>query len=645
MKKLKYLLLILNIVILSRVFYLSIYNHNYFQDIEKTKKESVIEGMSAPRGRILDVNGNILVDNVGVKTIIYNKLNMSTEEEIKIAKILAKNIYINENIPQYNLKYYYYVTNQDKIDKILPEEILINYQQRKINSKELLNTKLELITDEMINEIDKNAAVFYYLMNKGYSYQDKIIKTNISDEEYITINNLSLSGIRTDITWDRIYPYGKILKEIFGKVSSYKQGIPLEHKEKYLKKGYKLNDRVGISNLEYIYDDYLKGSKAQYKVKNKKLQLIKSYERGKDIVLSIDIDFQIKLEEILENEMINAKKSPNSKFFTESYLLVGNPVNGSILALIGKKISDDLTFLDYSYYNVLNSFNMGSSVKGATISTGYAFDLIDENTRVYDSCIKLFGGKKRCSWTNLGSINDLNALKMSSNYFQYLIAIKLTGKKYQNNIKLNASYEHFKKYRDILEKYGLGAKTKIDLLNESIGIKSKTITDDLLLNLSVGLYDTYTPISMLQYINTIATGKRMKLSLLKSVLNVDGSIYFTNEAEILNNSPIDEKYLNRIREGFKLVNESGTGYNYTNRKVPSAGKTGTADSYLDTTGDGKVDTSTTSTSYVAYFPFDNPEYSIAIVSPHLSYKNNNNNYRYPINSRVVREITNLIYND
>ena len=80
-------------------------------------------------------------------------------------------------------------------------------------------------------------------------------------------------------------------------------------------------------------------------------------------------------------------------------------------------------------------------------------------------------------------------------------------------MRLNATMEHFNLYRNILKDYGLGNITGIDLLNENTGIKSRTVTDDLLLNISVGLYDTYTPISMLQYINTIATGKRIKLSL------------------------------------------------------------------------------------------------------------------------------------
>lgn len=454
------------------------------------------------------------------------------------------------------------------------------------------------------------------------------------------INKLNLDGIRTDIIWERNYLYKTILKDVLGSVSSYKQGIPAEYKEEYLKKNYKLNDRVGISNLEYIYDDYLRGEKAKYKVEENKLKLISDYKRGKDIVLSIDINLQIEIEKILEKEMIKAKKSPNSKYFKESFIIVSNPQDGSIISLIGKKINEDNTFVDYSYYNVINSYNMGSCVKGATISVGYKNNLIEEDKKILDSCIKLYDNKPKCSWRSLGYIDDIRALKMSSNYYQYLIAIKLTGNKYKTNIKINANKTHFNEYRGVLKEYGLGNITGIDLLKESSGIKSSTITDDLLLNMAVGHYDTYTPISLIQYINTIATSKRKELSLLKNVLNNDGSIYFEKTNQVYNKAPIEDKYLNRIREGFRQVNYNGTAYSYTNHKFTSAGKTGTSDTYLDTDLDGKVDTNTTSTSYVIYFPFENPQISMAMVSPNIGYKNNNN-YRYPINSRVMKEITNL----
>ncbi|MDD4188161.1 MAG: penicillin-binding transpeptidase domain-containing protein [Bacilli bacterium] len=642
MKKILIIILaIINLIIITRLSFLCIYKKDYYNDILYKNTNQILEGMTAPRGRILDISGNILVDNLGVKSIIYNKLNMSLKEELEISKILADVLEIDVTLSQYNLKYYYYLTNKEKVDNLVGDYILKAYSERKITSNQLLLEKLELINDADLQNVNKKAAYFYYLMNNGYSYQDKIIKENVTDEEYILINSLNLDGIRTDITWERIYPYGAVLKDVYGQVSSYTQGVPADKME-YLNKGYKLNDRVGINNLEYIYDDYLKGEKAKYKVEDNKIKLLSSYERGKDLVLSIDIKMQLAVEEILEKEMINAKIAINSKFYNESYIIISNPQNGSIISLIGKKIKEDQSFIDYSYYNAINAYNLGSVVKGATISVGYKNGLIDEDTKIFDSCVRLYGGKDKCSWKNIGMVDDIQALKMSSNYFQYLIAIGLTGKKYSPGIKLKVKEEHFSEYRGVLADYGLGSLTNVDLSKEGTGQKSSDYTADQLLNISVGHYDTYTPISLAQYINTIATGMRRELSLLKYVLNPDGSIFLEKENKVLNKVPIEEKYLARIQAGFNAVNTSGTAYSYTNHKFSSAGKTGTADSYLDTDLDGIVDTLTKTTSYVMYAPYDNPEISVAIISPNISYKNNTSAYRYPINSRVSREITNII---
>ena len=60
------------------------------------------------------------------------------------------------------------------------------------------------------------------------------------------------------------------------------------------------------------------------------------------MILSIDINFQLAVE--ILKEMINAKKSPNTKYYNESYIIVSNPQDGSILSLIGKKIKDNMTF-------------------------------------------------------------------------------------------------------------------------------------------------------------------------------------------------------------------------------------------------------------------------------------------------------------
>ena len=96
-------------------------------------------------------------------------------------------------------------------------------------------------------------------MNKGYSYAEKVIKNkDVTEEEYayISENIDNLNGFNTKLDWERVYLYDNTFKTILGSVSSNSQGIPEELAKTYLKKGYSLDDRVGISYLEYQYEDY-----------------------------------------------------------------------------------------------------------------------------------------------------------------------------------------------------------------------------------------------------------------------------------------------------------------------------------------------------------------------------------------------------
>lgn len=601
-------------------------------------QKEYIYGLTAPRGRILDRNGKILVDNIGVRSLVFNKLSISTKETMNVARKLNDIISLDMSSNKKQKRYCYYINNEEEINKRVSDEIKTKYKERRINKKEYDDYKYSLITDEEIKNINENVCALFYQMNNGYSYEDKIIKKNLTDDEYEMINTSNLKGIRTDITWERYYPYGNTLREVFGTVSSYKQGIPKEFKNKYLKMGYNLSDRVGTSNLEYIYDEYLKGEKAKYKINDNHLKLIKKEETGKDIVLNIDIDLQKYTETVLEEEIKLAKKHPNSKYFDTSFVIISNPNDGSILTIAGRKLTNNGEFIDYSYENIFNSYVAGSIVKGATISVGYKYDLIPQK-KILDGCVKLSATKDKCSWKSLGYMDAKEALRMSSNYYQYLLAIKLTGKNYSRGMNIGATKEHFEIYRNILKDYGLGTLSKIDLTNEGIGYKGTSITDDQLLNMAIGQYDTYTPISLTSYINTIATSKRNKLSLLNMVLNKDGTVYYKNKSEVLSTAPINETDLNEIREGFRLVNYSGTGYGYVSNKVKSAGKTGTSESFIDTNNDGIVDLKTVSTTYGAYFPYDNPKISIVIVSPNIKYSNKNSEYKYPINRNVISKIS------
>lgn len=641
-KKVIYGLLIAFFIICSFKLVSILKNKEYYTKLLDEKTNIYVYGISAPRGRILDCNGKVLVDNIGIKTIYYNKIKGITKsKELEIAGLLANILSVDEATID-ELKEYYLINNNGGKYLITDEEYKL-FEERKITKEEIDIKKRARITDDMLNysSKEKTQAHIYSLMNKGYIYSKKKIASNLTEEEYAKIIESKIPGITGELSWDRIYLYGDTLKNIFGRIGS----ITKETKEYYLTKGYELTDTVGISYLENVYEDYLRGKKAKYKVgSDYTLTLLEEEQKGNDLILSIDIDMQIKTEEILKDKLILAKKYGNTEYYKDSYALVSDPLTGSIKAISGIRLNDDNTFSDISLNNINKSYTIGSAVKGATIAVGYKYKLIEPGKYINDSCVKLLFVPQKCSFKKLGKVNDLTALSNSSNYYQYMIAIKLTGNTYTPNMKLNATQEHFKKYREMLSSFGLGVKTGIDLPNEQTGIMGKTIADDLLLNLSIGQYDTYTPIEVLQYINSVATGKRIKLSLMQEIKNGEETL-LENKSEVLNNVDLDKESLNRIKEGMKLVLSEGTGKFYVPQGLNFAGKTGTSESFLDTNNDNIVDTATISSTFTGFYPADNPKFSIVVITPNVSHKNGKTDAFYFGASKITKELVTFLSNN
>ena len=599
-----------------------------------------VSGGSAPRGRILDANGKVLVDNLGVKTIYYNKIKgISTSEEIEIAKKLASILSVDEG-SILEQKEFWLVNNNNGSNLITEEEYKL-LDERKLSSSDLYDLKIERITEDMLNEEDelfRKAAKVYSLMNDGYVYSKKEILKRVSDEEYAKVIESNIPGVTGELSWERIYLYGDTLRNILGSVGS----IPSEEVDEYLSNGYELTDIVGISYLEKEYEEYLKGKKAKYLVNSDNtLTLVEEEQRGNDLVLSIDIDIQMKAEEIIKDKILLGKKYPNTDYYKDSYALVSNPLTGEIIAMAGIRLNSDDTWSDISLNTINKSFTIGSAVKGATIAVGYQNNLIEMDKYITDSCVKLYLTPQKCSFKSLGRINDLTALAYSSNYYQFMIAIALTGNTYTPNMKLNATEEHFKIYRDMLASFGLGAITNIDLPGETTGIIGSTVADDLLLNLAIGQYDTYTPIEVLQYINSMASGTRMSLSLMKEIRN-DDEVVVKNEIEVLNDVAVDEEYLNRIREGLTLVLKEGTGKIYVRDDLLAAGKTGTSQSFYDSNNDGVVDVETITSTFAGYFPNEDPKYSVVVITPNISHNNGTNDTMYYGASKITKELTSFL---
>ena len=630
------LLISIYLVIGCRLFNLQILKNSEYNDKLAMATEKTIESTSAPRGRIYDRNHKLLVDNEGIKTIYYKKQNgITTKEEIELAYEVSNNIDIDySKIDDNKLKDFYYKSHYKECRKKITDEEWDLYNKRKLNDKDIDKLIYERLDDEIseYTDSDKKAAYIYYLMNKGYSYAEKVIKnSNVTDAEYayISENIDNLKGFNTKLDWERVYLYGDTFKSILGNVSSNTQGIPSELSEDYLKRGYTLDDRVGISYLEYQYEDYLRGTKAKYRLlSDNSYELVSEGKRGNDIVLTIDIELQKYLEEVLSNEVLNAKGEPGTQYYNRSFAIVSDPNTGEILAMAGKQavLKDGYyQIVDYTPGIVTLPVTPGSVVKGASMMVGYKYGAIDIGAVLNDECIKIKDTPLKCSWQTMGPIDDIYALQNSSNVYQYKIAIKVGNGSYEYNQGLALDESAFDKYREMYAEFGLGEKTGIDLPVESLGFMGKSRLPGHLLDFSIGQYDTYTPIQLSQYINTIANnGVRLKPYLLKEVYKPSDSgdtfgslIYKANVTE-LGKLSVEKKYIDRVREGFSAVVTKGLGYGYMGNYTNSAGKTGTSQSFIDTDGDGKVDTETITSSFVGYSPSDNPKMSIVVVSPDIS---------------------------
>lgn len=631
------------------------------EDFYKEKLNSltnvIVYGESAPRGRIYDRNYNLLVDNIAVPIIYYKKVDKITkQEEIElIYEVIDKLELEYDKLKTRNLKEFYLVLYPNKGNEKITEEEWDKQKQRVLNSGDIENLKIARITDDELNtlsETDRKAAYLYYLMNQGYSYSEKIIKSsNVTDSEYayFSENNYKLKGFDTKVNWERNYLYLDTLKKILGSVGS----IPKEEKESYLKKGYELTDIVGLSNIEKQYEDILKGTKAKYKkVASNKLVLLEDAKRGNDIVLSIDINLQKEVDSIIDRELIRAKGEANTKYLSKTYAIIQQPSTGEVLAISGREVikqNQEYITYDITPYSLTDPMTPGSVIKGASMLVGYNTGAIQIGEYTTDECIKIKNLPAKCSSHRVGRLNDIIALAESSNVYQFKIAMKVGGATYSYNEPLTINPVAFDIYRNTFKEFGLGVKTEIDLPVESLGYSGTKTAPDLLLNFSIGQYDSYTPIQLSQYITTIASnGKRLKPHLLKEIHEATsyeelGKTLEIKEPVILNTVSTKEEYLKRVQEGFVAVMEVGLGKKVMGNSPNPAGKTGTSESFIDTDKDGKIDTETTSNAFVGYAPSDNPTMTITVTSPDVEDPNTGYNYRTYMNRRIVRMISNKYF--
>ncbi|MCI6899533.1 MAG: penicillin-binding protein 2 [Tenericutes bacterium] len=646
-------------VVFIKLFMVMLIDKDKYNDKLLALTNKSITLNSSPRGRIYDRNYNVIVDNKAINTIVYKKEKGTTNKEmIELAYTVSP--HLNLDVSRLTLrakKEFYLAKYPDKCKKKIKSSEYEKVKQRKLSNKDIEELKIERISLDELNvfkDEDLKTAYLYYLMNNGYTYEEKVIKNGVTDEEfaYISENNDKLKGFNTRVDWERVYPYGDTLRTILGTVSSSSQGIPSEDKNYYLKLGYSLNDRVGLSYLEKQYESYLKGEKNVYEAVNShELRLVKEGMRGNDIVLSIDINLQKEIDNLIDEAIIKAKSEANTEYYDHSSVIVTDPNTGEILAIASRKIVGD-KIIDNVNSILISPITPGSVVKGASMLVGYETGAIKFGEKMLDECVKIAGAPEKCSSVNdLGVIDDLTAMAKSSNVYQFKTAIRVNGQEYYRGMKLNFNQKAFDTYRNMYHAFGLGVKTEIDLPIESAGYTSVDKASGNLLDFVMGQYETYTPIQLAQYVSTIANGgNRMQPHLLKEVRKATdkdtlGDVMYTFEPKVLNKIEVKSENLKRVQEGFYAVMHMSGGYGrgYINDRMDAAGKTGTSQSFIDTNNDGIIDTETITSSFIGYAPYNNPKVAFMVTSPNSSHTNSSNNFASLVNYRLTRAITDKYY--
>lgn len=618
-------------VIVLRLGYLQIAEGSHYEQLIKNS-ENLTVNEAVPRGRILDRNGKVLVDNASKKAITYARGRKTSQSEVlKIAKDLSRLIEMDtDKITDRDKQDYWIQIHPNKAEDLMKEEqaLLEDGSISQDDYDEALYKKIGAKQTDTLTDEDLQILSIYREMMSGSALDPQMIKNeDVSDEEYAAVSQKlsELPGVNTTMDWDRKYPYDDTLRGIFGDVSTSEEGIPKELTEKYLSKGYSRNDRVGKSYLEYQYDDILKGKKKEMKYTTDKSgdvidsKVINPGSRGDDLVLSIDIELQKKTEEYLEKQ-IDKLRSEGAKDMDNAMIVVQNPNNGDILAMAGKQIDKNGDLTDYDIGTFTSQYAVGSSIKGGTLLAGYQNDAIDVGDEMVDQPLEFAGGLKKSSYFNQDgkvTIDDKEALMHSSNVYMFKTALKIAGSAYTPNMTLPSDIsEAGQKLRKGLNQVGLGVKTGIDLPNETSGqIEPLTDNPGNFLDLAIGQYDTYTPLQLSQYVSTIANdGYRVQPHIgleVRDATNKDtlGPVKEKFKGDVLNKVNNTEEEVNQVQEGFEMAfNEvEGTGYeSFNDTEVPSAGKTGTAEVFQD--GDPKVNA-----TYVGYAPIENPQLAFSIV--------------------------------
>jgi len=603
-----YLFLALMAIFILRLYFLQVISGSLYAE---EASESIVRTRTilAPRGNIYDKNGKLLVKSVPV-------LAVAVDPRV--------------------------VLQHEDVIKVLSEKLNIPYED-----------------------------IVKKLQNSNIPYLDRVIlKENIDYGSmiYLKENSNMLPGVGVIDIFSREYSYGSLASHILGYTGEINED---KLKMKKYSAGYEGGDQIGLTGIEAVYENVLKGVKGEiiYEVDpmGRPVRIIEetSYTAGNDLYLTIDIELQKKVEEILHESVVEIRqnKLPRSD---EYYKVTGGAVivlgarTGEVLAMASYPTFNPELFVggisvsDWNYLNnpdnsyplnnrAMMSFAPGSAFKVIPAYAGLSENIVSEYSKINCSGVWYRLGEDFPKWcwkkTGHGSIDIRSAIKNSCDIYFYEIGYGLF-------LKLQNIEELLQKYARI---FGFGAKTGIDLPYEDGGLvpdrqwKKEYFKNQVensvwypgdTINMVIGQgYLLATPLQTAQAYSILANrGIKHTPYVVSETRDESGEISIDlsrNESENLN---LNSNFMSIIEEGLCLAVSQGTASyafrNFPLSEIPIAGKTGTSEVA------GKQDYAW----FASYGPVGNPEYVVVVM---LEEAGSGGKVAAPVAEKIYRYLFNL----
>lgn len=499
--------------------------------------------------------------------------------------------------------------------------------------------KYEINNDNLENA-RKIIAVRYGMETEGYSSMSAYtIAENISSESVAIFEeqNLNFPGMAISTTSVRKYLRGSLASHTIGYVGEINEDELKENE------GYTMNDYIGKTGIEYVFEPYLRG-------KNGKKQTDMSIDgtttgeyvteeavQGNDVVLTIDANLQEATETALKNniEKIRTGGFSETRDVNAGAAVVLNVKTGEVLALASYPDFEPQLFVNGISTEKWNEYTQGeeSALVNRTIQSAYApgstFKMISaiagletgavtRTETIYDTGVYPGGYNPKCWYytrygVGHGALNVSGAIKNSCNYYFYELITRM-------------GIEDLEKYATY---FGLGQKTNIELPGEVSGtLAGKTLYDKLgqtwyygnSLSAVIGQAENnFTPIQMARYIAMLANGgKSVDVSIVKDIVDENGTsidkqelVQYVNERLNLTETnteelDINQENLDAVLEGMRSVTTEtgGTAYGvFKDFDIEVGGKTGSAEA-----GNNVVNA-----WFVGFAPYEDPEIAIVVM--------------------------------